>query len=86
MARVAIMACLLLSSCNAPEAITGDDAADRASTRYAIENPIGRYQMLPGGKDGEDIFLLDSRTGALRRCWFALKSLNVNCGDPSPAL
>ena len=60
---------------------------DRALAQQADDSPAGRYQMLPGGKEGEDIFLLDTQSGVLRRCWYGVKDqLTVNCGKPSAPL
>ena len=87
MRTAALAALVLLAGCDSPPAPEGEDAMDKAAARFALENPVGRFQMLPGGRVGEDIFLLDSRNGSLRRCWFAVKGgLKVNCGDPSPGL
>ena len=50
-------------------------------------SPGGRFQIMPGGTTGEDVFLLDTTTGSLRRCWFDVKQkLTVVCGEPGPAL
>ena len=47
------------------------------------EEEIGRYQMVIGGPENEDIFLLDTESGTLRKCWFAVSdSTKVSCGDP----
>lgn len=74
---------IALAGCDLPNATT--TKADDAKSVYASEHPAGRFQMLAAGKDGEDVFLLDTTNGTMRRCWFQIKDqLKITCGDPTP--
>lgn len=59
------------------------EIAERIKADRARDYPVGAFQMVPAsdGAGGQDLYLLDTRTGSLRRCWFAVdKSLTVTCG------
>jgi len=74
-----VLATILLAGCS---------QANEAKPETEIEvRPVGRFQMLPATDDSEDIIVLDTRYGVLRRCWFKPKDeLNLMCGHPSDVL
>lgn len=84
MKAVSIFATLVLSACSQQSgADKQDEIARRVAENRLRDNPAGAYQMV-AAKGGEDIFLLDTRNGVLRRCWFGTGNpLTVSCGDPS---
>lgn len=79
-----IAAACLLVGCNQSWADRQSEIAERVAEDRSRDYPVGAYQMVAAsdGVGGQDIYLLDTRTGSLRRCWFAVdKSLTVTCGE-----
>lgn len=82
-AIIALALCATLAGCDRPESSEPKETV----TITRAELPVGRFKMLPAGKEGNDIFLLDTVNGNLRRCWFGVKEqLKITCGDASGGL
>lgn len=78
----AIATALTLVGCNG-----ADDQDKEAPTRsydVALDNPTGRYQIIPSPDDGQGVYVLDTRTGSVRYCHQTSKALGMGCGDNTP--
>lgn len=81
--KAVIIASLCLAACDQQSTPEREESfAERAANQRARDNPAGAFQMMPAGQDN-DLVLLDTRTGTLRRCWFRVNDqLKITCGDP----
>ena len=79
--RLAILAvAVLLAGCGEE---SRDDPLENRLKRDRIENPAGRYAMLPA-QDTEAVYVLDTTDGSIRLCRPKGEQGGMICGPASP--
>jgi len=72
---------LVVTSCG-PSAGQDQSTLSAAEKGNLLRNPAGRFQMV-SAKDGDGIYVLDTREGTVRYCSHYVEGGDAMCGKPA---